>query len=399
MIDDLLKESVQAFIVQNETSDPFELTLKQKEVSGVPIALISQQISARQTAKKKFPAWYATERLVYPPRLSLEQSSSQVTAEYKASLFKGESFIDLTGGMGVDAWAFSKSFQSATYIEKQEQLSNLAKHNFDRLGLPKLEVVNTTAEAFLEHESTDFDLIYIDPARRDKNTNKVFRLVDCTPNVLELLPILLKRAEQLLVKTSPMMDIEQALQELSYVKEVHILSVESECKEVLYLLSEKEPSTPLNIRTINFTKGAIQEFEFEKESEKNVESTFSAPSTYLYEPNSAIMKSGGYKLIGTRYELSKLHVHTHLYTSDKYLENFPGRVFQIIGQTTFDKKSIKKIIPDGKANVATRNFLVDVKTVKKRLGLKDGGSYYLFACTDLYNKPTMLLCIKVSRSQ
>lgn len=399
MIDEILRDSVQAFILENEASDPYQLTLKHKEVARVPIALISQQISARQTAKKKFPDWYAAKQLVYPPKLSLEQSSSQQTAAYKSFLFNGVSFVDLTGGMGVDSWAFAKSFQSGTYIEKQEPLADLAKHNFSQLGLAELEVLNTTAEEFLKGTSQNFDLIYIDPARRDDNKKKVFRLVDCTPSIVELLPILLRRAKQVLVKTSPMMDIELALQELSKVKEVHIVSVENDCKEVLYLLSEGQSSRPTRIKTINFIKEVAQEFEFEKGSEKMLESSFSAPLRYLYEPNSAVMKSGAYKLIGTSYNLNKLHVNTHLYTSDDCVENFPGRVFEIIGQTAFDRKSIKKLIPESKANVATRNFMVDVVAVKKKLGLKDGGNYYVFACTDLHNKPILLVCTKAGKSQ
>lgn len=398
MIDELLKDSIQKFIADNEDVDPFELSLKNQFVENIPIALISQQIAARKTAKKKFPNWYKTDRLVYPIKLSLEQSSSQQTAEYKASLLTGHNFADLTGGMGIDTWALSKSFNKGSYIEMQSGLADLARHNFDRLGVNTIEVINTTAEDFLKHSLHHFDLLYIDPARRDANKNKVFKLEDCTPNVVELLPILLEKSRYVLIKTSPMMDIELALKELSNVKEVHIVSVENDCKEVLYILSKEVPTTNVCVHTVNFTKTKIQKFKYQRDAELTSEVRFNEPLEYLYEPNSSIMKSGAYKTIAAYYNLNKLHPNTHLYTSRELVTDFPGRTFRIKSKLQYDRKSIRKVIPEGKANIATRNFITDVNNVKKKLGLKDGGEEYIFACRDLTNKPIILVCTKVSKT-
>ncbi len=395
MIADLQKESVQQFIRENEQEDAFQLSLRYSEVDGVPIQLVAEQIASRQKAKQKLPSWYDTKGILYPQKLSMEQCSSETTAKYKASLVNGKHFVDLTGGAGVDAWALSSSFETGDYVEQNSLLAELTKVNFEKLGIEDLSITNGSAEEFLQKIHDSVDLIYIDPARRDQHKNRVFQLSDCIPDIIELLPILKSKAKQVLIKTSPMMDIDLSLKSMKGVSEVYILSVDNDCKEVLYLVEEVEVKELL-IKTVNFKKGDKEQFDFSQREASTAQACYSLPKKYLYEPNASIMKSGAFELISQRFSLSKLHPNTQLYTSNELVESFPGRRFIIEANIGYDKKELKKLIPDQKANVATRNFKDNVDKIRKKTGLKDGGDYFVFACTNLDNNPTILITKKVS---
>lgn len=395
MIQELLDDKVQGFIRENESADPFDLVLKKKEVAGVPIKYIAEQIAGRQIAKTKLPFWYKCESVIYPPKLSLEQCSSEITAFYKTSIVSGKTFADLTGGTGVDTAALASSFDEGYYIEQNKQLVDLAIHNFDALAINKIKCHHSTAEDFLLNYENKLDCIYIDPARRGKNKNKVFLLSDCTPDITKLLPKLLSKADKVLVKTSPMMDIDQSLKSMYGVQEVHIIALENECKEVLYLVTNDSASS-IAIKTANILKnGNIQKLDFDWN--KRVGPVhYVDPSNYLYEPNVAILKSGAFQLVANQFNVKKLAPNTHLYTSDVLIDDFPGRVFKIDHLLPYSKKEIKKALPDNKANITARNFVDDVKSIRKKIGLKDGGSTYLFACKLYDQTPVVIKCSKVN---
>ncbi|GAA0892189.1 SAM-dependent methyltransferase [Fulvivirga kasyanovii] len=378
---DLLKPEVQQFIKAHEKDDPVTLILKHKEVHGVSIKLIAAQITARQKAKTKLPEWYAAQSIIFPPTISMEQCSSEITAKYKASIISGNSVIDLTGGAGVDTYYLSKSFEKATYIEQNEELASITSDNLRSLGATNIVCKNDKAENFLKHTSK-VDVIYLDPARRDEHAQRVFRFGDCEPNVTEILPDLMARANTVLIKASPMLDIESSVQDLRFVQEIHIVSVENECKEVLYLLRQPEIDNPV-IHTVNIRKnGERQRFSFHRSSEMNATAEYGLPDKFLYEPNSAILKAGAFKSIAQAYNIKKLHAHTHLYTSSAENTDFPGRRFRIIDVVPYNKKTVAAYLPGKKANVSARNFPDEVQVIKKKLGLKDGGNLYLFAFTD-----------------
>lgn len=381
LMKELLKPEIQQFIKAHEKDDPVTLILKHKEVYGVSMKLIAAQITARQKAKTKLPEWYASESVIFPPTISMEQCSSEITAKYKASIISGNSLIDLTGGAGVDTYYLSKSFEKTTYIEQNEELASITSDNLRSLGATNIVCKNDKAENFLKHASK-VDVIYLDPARRDEHAQRVFRFGDCEPNVTEILPDLMSRANTVLVKASPMLDTESSVQDLRFVHEIHIVSVENECKEVLYLLRQHEENNPL-IHTVNIRKGgARQSFSFRKSSEVNATVEYGLPDKFLYEPNSAILKAGAFKSIAQAYDIKKLHAHTHLYTSSTENTDFPGRRFSIINVVPYNKKAVAAYLPGKKANISARNFPDEVSAIKKKLGLKDGGNIYLFAFTD-----------------
>ncbi|HNP18373.1 MAG TPA: RsmD family RNA methyltransferase [Fulvivirga sp.] len=398
MIDKLLDPEVQKFIHDNESVDPFELSIKHQSFKGIPFKFIAEQMISRKLAKSKLPEWYEANGIVYPPKLSMEQCSSDLAASYKASLVKGNSFIDLTGGMGVDTLAFSKHFKSGHYVERNPDLAELAHHNLTALGASNLTFENKEAGTFLASVQQPVDFIYIDPARRGTKDEKVFHFSDCEPNIIELQPLLLEKSNKIMVKASPMLDIDLSIKSLAGIYEVHIVSINNECKEVLYVL-DCEQHDKVKIVTVNFRATVAESFAFYKEEEQNAKVTFSPPLRFLYEPNTSILKAGAFKVIGEHFNIKKLHRHAHLYTSETLVENFPGRVFEIEQAIPYNKKLVKKLIPEGKANITTRNFKEEVSQIRKKTGLKDGGSKYLFATTGMDDKPMIIITKKVRENE
>lgn len=381
MLKSILAPEVQQFIKDHEKDDPFALSLKHKEVCGLPIKVISEQIAAKQKAKTKLPEWYEAEGIIFPPLISMEQCSSEITAIYKASLLSGTSIADLTGGAGVDTFYFSQKFTEVHYVEQNAELAEITSHNFTKLNTKNIECYNQKAEDFLS-ETGDIDNFYIDPARRDKNAKKVFRFEDCTPDVKELMPLLLQKSKQVMIKASPMLDINLAINDLKYVQTIHIVSVDNECKEVLYLLTEQQNLNP-EIVTINLRKnGETEIMTFFKSEEEEANAPVSLPQQFLYEPNASILKGGAFNVLTQKYNVDKLHQHTHLYTSDALVGNFPGRSFIILGIVPYNKKAVAALVAEKKANITIRNFPDAVNTVRKKLNLKEGGKKYLFAFTD-----------------
>ena len=387
----ILHKNVQEFISNNLKTDLTRLILKGSPFDTISIQELATQIVSKKKSEKKFPTWFARKNSYFPPKLSIEQSSSEITAAYKARLVSGASLIDITGGFGVDAYAFSKQIKEVTHCEINSDLSTIVAHNYKQLGVKNIRTISGDGIEYLKNTSTNFDCIYIDPSRRNEEKGKVFLLKDCLPNVPENLDFLFSKSNSIFIKNSPILDITSTINELTFVKEIHIVAVHNEVKELLFLL-EKGVTKNIQIKTINFQKDTQQEFQFT--IDKEAVSSYSEPLTYLYEPNVAILKSGGFHQVSQQLNIFKLHQHSHLYTSTKRIE-FPGRVFKIEQVIPYDRKQLKKLLKDGKANITTRNFPETVAQIRKKTKLKDGGHYYLFFTTDLNNKPVVIISTQI----
>ncbi len=393
MIDKLTKPEIQDFIEEHLYDDPSQLMLKANHYPDWPMKQIVEQIQSKRKAKTKLPLWFQTAGLVYPSVLSMEQCSSENTARYKKSLLsKGKRMLDLTGGFGVDFTYLSQGFLESHYVERQAELTDIAKHNFEKLGLKGYRIHQSNAEDVLSQSDT-YDLIYLDPARRGDQNEKVVRLENCEPNVLEMLPSLLTKSKQVMIKTSPLLDIKGAIHQLQSVSEVHILAVGNEVKELLFLLDKAWSKKP-KIQCVNLLKSGKQQFDFTYDAEEQSDSVYEVVQEYLYEPNAAILKAGGFKSIGNAFGLSKLHVNSHLYTSTEFVTSFPGRAFRVIEKISLNKKALKKHFPTMKANITIRNFPMTVAQIRQKSGLKEGGSQYLFGTTDQGGKQ-LVLCEKI----
>ena len=387
----MIDEATRDFIRSHAGDDVRQLVLQAARYPEVDMRVAATQIEGRRLASAKLPAWAAVEGIVYPVRLSMEQCSSEVTARYKASLVSGTRLADLTGGFGIDCSYMSGSFEDTTYIERNEELCRIAAHNFGLLGKPIRVVHADSGEALLRLPHQDW--IFIDPARRDKAGGKVVALSDCEPDVCQLEELLMQKATKVMVKCSPMLDISQAVRELHTVEEVHVVSVNNECKELLLILGS-DSGGEMPIRTVNFQGGQVQAFSYTAAAEHGALCSYtSSIGRYLYEPNSSLMKAGCHKLPAQRFGLSKLHPNTHLYTGDMLVSDFPGRVFKVEQTCGFGKKELK-MLDCKKANLAVRNFPERVDALHKRLKIRDGGSTYLFATTLQDETKALIVCTK-----
>lgn len=379
-LESLLSAAFTSYVKENENADVSQLILK-----GGTIAIdkkeAAQQILSRQKAKGKLPHWLSNENIVFPPPLSIEQSSSQLTAEYKKKLIKGNQIIDLTGGMGVDVITLSDQFQSATHVEIDAWLSEVFEHNSKILAETPITAVNDSAENFLKefHGQATF---FIDPARRDHSKKKVFLFEDCSPDVIALLPLLQQKADHVLIKAAPMIDLSMGIKQLKYVSEVHVVSLHNECKEVLFLLDFGLMVQPL-IHCVNIKAENTESFTFDFESEKEAKVQYGSAQKYLYEPNASIRKAGAFKSIAQHFDLSKIAPNTHLYTSTQLIQDFPGRVFEVLDEV--HKKDVKGHFTERKANVISKNHPLTAEQLKKKFGLKDGGDEFLIGFKNIEN--------------
>ena len=385
-----LSEDTQRFILEHQKDDVRSLALQASKYPQVDMPTAITQISGRQIAAEKIPSWKELDTIWYPRHLSMEQCSSELTARYKASLIQGGSLTDLTGGFGIDCAFLAAGFRTATYVERQDDLCEIAAHNFPVLGLSHIHVKNEDGVNYLR-EMEPVDCIFIDPARRNENGGKIVAIKDCEPDVVELEELLLKKADRVMIKLSPMLDLSQALKELAHTQEVHIISVNNECKELLIVLG-KEVIDKVFIHCVNLTSSGAQHFTFTREQERDCECIYAEQiGKYLFEPNASLLKAGAFRILTSSFPIYKLHPNSHLYTSNEPVESFPGRVFRITGQYSLNKKEIKELLADvKKANIAIRNFPSTVDELRKRLKLKDGGSVYLFATT-LFNGEKVLV--------
>lgn len=382
------------FITQNRDADVRTLALS-KTPSNIDLHYCLQQIAGRQTAQKKLPSWAKTEGIIYPVKLSLEQCSSEQTALYKQQIVKrllpnsGEKMVDLTGGLGVDFSFLAKLFAEADYVERDEHRCEIARNNFEHLGLKKANIHCKACEEIIDGMG-DFDLIYIDPSRRDSVGRKVVALSDCSPDIQAFQDTLLSHAPLVLVKLSPMIDIQDTLRRLNNVSEVHVVSVGGECKEVLLLLCREKSCQEINYFCSNITT-KTQTFQTNCRDTKPVIAP--APERYLYEPNASILKAGVQDVLCQNYNVRKLHPFSHLFTSPHFIEDFPGRSFVIENYCSFAKKELKALLSDIKqCNLTVRNFPATVAELRKRLKLAEGGDCYLFATTISDGSHALLRC-------
>ena len=361
-----MRTKIQQFINANLNTDLHSLLLKKSPFPEVSMQELVQQIKGRKVAEKKFP-FLNKENVIFPPNLNLEQASSQDTAEYKAQFFKGKKFIDLTCGFGIDAYFLSQNFEEITLVEQNTELLEIVKHNWEVLGR-KANFINQKLEDFLKNNVEKIDLIYLDPARRDNNNRKVFLLEDLSPNVIEIQEKLGEISEEILVKLSPLIDLQHLVSSLKNISKIWIIAVKNEVKEVLIHIKKTDEET--EISCVNLQSSEPQ-FNFTLNNEKNCKSEFSVPEKFIYIPNNSILKSGAFNLVSEKFGLKKLHQNTHIYTLEKVRENFPGRIFEV---EEINPKEIKK---GEQFNIITKNFPIKPEEIKKKYKLKDGGNQYL----------------------
>jgi 16S rRNA G966 N2-methylase RsmD len=436
-----LTPEIKEFIKNHLQGDVTKLVLQAKKYPEIPINFVALQIQARQKLKQKLPEWTDNENITYISALSTEQSSSEITAKFKAELVAGNLLIDLTGGMGVDIAYMSKSFEKAIYLEQNEDLKTITEQNFEVLALNKIQCFNLNsveflrgfeeADSFLEEINfnlilnpspaekdltlSDFSpsqqekenpvnpvilskktLIYLDPARRNEQGGKVVLLQDCEPNILEIKDLLFRKADKILLKTSPMLDIDLAVNSLQNVSKVWVVAVDNEVKELLFLIEKNHTQDP-ELLAVNLSSKQKETsiFSFKKSEETACEIEYHLPKKYLYEPNAALMKIGAFKSIAAKYSLKKIHSNSHLYTSDELVNDFAGRVFEIKAIESLDKKRLLLFLPEKKANISVRNFPLTVKQIREKIGVQDGGNVYLIATTNSENQKIVLVCEKV----
>ncbi|MRH99131.1 class I SAM-dependent methyltransferase [Kriegella sp. EG-1] len=388
----ILNTDIQSFINENLDSDVVSILLKKQLFKDVTQQELCQQIESKKKCKKKLPTWFSTEAIYYPKKLNVEQSSSEATASYKSQLIKGKSLVDLTGGLGVDSYFFAKTFNEVYCCEIDTELAQIASYNHKVLGATNIQSIQKDGIKFLFNSTKKYDCIYIDPSRRNDVKGKVFRFEDCGPNVVKHLDFLFERTETILIKTSPLHDLSLGIKELKNVLEIHIVAVNNEVKELLWLLKKNYTKTTL-IKTINLRKKDNQTFTFNHNDESISTLNLSLPLNYLYEPNAAILKAGAFKLVSRKFNLNKLHEHSHLYTS-QHLKEFPGRRFLITNNLSYSKATLKSLnIP--KANISIRNFPESVAQIRKKHKIKDGGNNYLFFTRSMNNELIVLKCERI----
>ena len=379
----LISSDIQNYINQNINSDLNKLLLKKSPFDNVTMQEIVQQIKGRKTAEKKFP-FLTKEGIIFPPNLNLEQASSQSTAECKAQNLKGKSFLDLTCGFGIDAYFLSKIFNEVTLIEQNPELISIVEHNWKTLNR-KANFINENLEIFLESLTDNFnkfDIVYLDPARRDQQNKKKFLLEDLSPNLLEIEEKLQLISSKIIVKLSPLIDISYLISELLNITEIQIIAVRNEVKELVLIIENKEQRTKnkdVEIRCVNLESDEL-EFSFNFNEEKSATSEFSESLNYLYIPNNSILKAGAFNIISEKFGLKKLHPNSHFYTSENKIENFPGRVLEI---EKIDAKDLKK---GEKYNIVSKNYPLKPDEIKKKYKLKDGGNNYLIFTQSITGK-------------
>lgn len=382
------------FIKKNHNKDVRMLALQAGRYPEIDMCTALEQIEGLQTAKEKLPQWADTEGIHYPARISMEQCSSEATALYKASLTKGDRLTDLTGGFGIDCSYMSKNFAHAVYIERNNSLCEIAKHNFALLGLQHIEVINGNSEeltASLPHSSW----IFADPARRNSTGGKVVALDECEPDIVRLEETIMGRCERAMIKCSPMLDITAACRTLNNVAEVHVVAVNNECKELLLILDKRERGE-IALHCADIRKDGTLLFSCPMGSGDDAIKYTAEIKNYLYEPNAAIQKAGCHAALTKSYNIEKLHPNSHLYTSDCEVTGFPGRSFIVEDVCSFAKNDTKRMLKGiDKANVTVRNFPATVAELRKRFKIAEGGDIYIFATTLDNGSKVLIKCRKM----
>ena len=394
-----MNQATRIFIREHAEEDVRQLALRGTKNPEVDLPFALEQIAGRQKARTKLPGWAAIDGIVYPPHLSMEQCSSEQTAKYKTSLVgKGALVVDLTAGFGVDLAFISKGFKRAVSVERQPQLCAISSENFRLLGLQHIEVVCGDGIDYL-HQLDHADLLFLDPARRDEHGGRTYGIGDCTPNVLEILDELLEKADRVLLKLSPMLDWRKAVADLKCVSEVHIVSVDNECKELLLLLFNGQAQTSMdNVRVVcvNLLSNGDKEVFVSSQNENPRESVLVRCPKYLFKPNASVMKAGCFDEVVGRFPVIQLDNNSHLFVAETDIEAFPGRRFVIERTTSMNKRELKDALAGiDRANITVRNFPLPVSELRKRLKLKDGGEVFIFATTVANEGHKLFICRKI----
>lgn len=364
---EILNKEIQKYINANLNTDLHSLLLKKSPFPEVSMQEIVQQIKGKQVAQKKFP-FLLKDEIIFPPQLNLEQSSSEKTALYKSGIVKGKKFIDLTSGFGIDAYYLSQNFEEITLVEQNPELLEIVEHNWNILG-KKATFINQKLEDFLEENQEKFDVVYLDPARRDDHKNKVFLLEDLSPNIIEIQEKLLSISNEVVIKLSPLIDLKYLISVLPNVFRIDIIALKNDVKEVVVFLSN-ENSGEIICNCLNL-ESSESIFTFTFGEEEKAVAAYSEPEKFIYIPNHSILKAGVFNLISEKFSLKKLHPNTHLYTSEEKLKDFPGRILEM---EVIDAKHIKK---KSQFNIISKNYPLKPEEIKKKYSLKDGGESYL----------------------
>ena len=387
-----MNDKTRDFIEQNLNADIRQLALKGCRDKDVDIDVAIRQIAGRQTARRKLPSWAALDGILYPPHLNMEQCSSEQTARYKAEICSShpspKTLVDLTGGFGVDFAFMSEAFDEAIYVERNSELFAISSANMKILA-PKARCLNEDGLEVL-HRLDHVSMIFMDPARRDHHGARTYGISDCTPNVLEIKDELLQKADVVMLKLSPMLDWHKAISDLGeqYIKEVHIVSVQNECKELLIVMQQQPAESP-TVYCVNDDSV----FSYHPSSISSNHISHHSSLIYLYEPNASIMKAGCFAEIEQAFEVSQLAPNSHLFASDQAIEDFPGRKFRVTAVTSMNKQELKQALKDiRQANIAVRNFPMSAADLRKRLKLSEGGNDYIFATTLTEGKKVLIIC-------
>ena len=387
-----MNDNTRDFIEQNLNADIRQLALKGCRDKDVDLDAAIRQIAGRQTARRKLPSWAALDGILYPPHLNMEQCSSEQTARYKAGICSShpspKTLVDLTGGFGVDFAFMSQAFDEATYVERNSELFAISSANMKILA-PKAKCLNEDGLEVL-HRLDHVSMIFMDPARRDHHGARTYGISDCTPNVLEIKDELLQKADVVMLKLSPMLDWHKAISDLGeqYIKEVHIVSVQNECKELLIVM-QQQPAEPPTVYCVNDDSV----FSYHPSSISSNHISHQSSLIFLYEPNASIMKAGCFAEIEQAFEVSQLAPNSHLFASDQAIADFPGRKFRVTAVTSMNKQELKQALKDiRQANIAVRNFPMSVADLRKRLKLSEGGNDYIFATTLTEGKKVLIIC-------
>ncbi len=394
MNSNILNKDVQEFIANNLNTELSKLILKGTAFNAVSTKEVIEQIEAKKKSKTKLPTWYTSQNIYYPNKLNIEQTSSEIAANYKSKLITGNSIIDITGGFGVDCFYFSKHFKSVSHCEINKKLSQIVRHNYNQLDCNHITTIATNGLEYIDSKKDCYDWIYIDPSRRHDSKGKVFFLKDCLPNIPLHLKTLFKYTKNIAIKTSPLLDFTVGIQELQCVKEIHVIAIKNEVKELIWIL-EADFKKKIAIKTVNLNTYGEDYFNFNLDEEAKSCSPLSEPLNYLHEPNAAILKSGAFHSITKQFNIYKLHQHSHLYTSIKPIQ-FPGRSFVITSVIDYNKRAIKSLNLKH-ANITTRNFPETVNRIRTKYSIGDGGDIYLFFTTNHLDAKQVIICKKAER--
>lgn len=389
---DILNTEIQDFIGEHLTVEVSKILFKGTNFEAVSTREIIEQIESKLKCKKKLPTWFTSKNIYFPNKLNIEQTSSEIAANYKSGLLSGDSILDLTGGFGVDSYYFSRVFKNVIHCEINEELSAIVNHNNTQLDISNVNTLHIDGIEHLKISKNKYDWIYVDPSRRHDSKGKVFFLSDCLPSIPNHLDLLFSKTQNITVKTSPLLDLSVGINELKFVKDIHVVAINNEVKELLWILKNGFKGE-VTIKTVNIQANKKDIFSFKLSEESQALGTFSKPLQYLYEPNVSILKSGGYNSVAKHYNLLKLHQHSHLYTSTNQIK-FPGRAFKIESVVHYRKKALKQL-GISQANITTRNFTETVQQLRNKHGIKDGGDTYIFFTTNYRNEKIVIVCSKV----